>query len=200
MKDKPTIIIRQATIDDSDRLTYFRILEYKSSKEFELLNIAPLRQQYGFVYIAEYEGRIISTMQAEVLGTKDELELKCIEIIPTYFLDYPTVYLSKAATDEEFRTTGLNSYIRLLFLRMYVDNFNIQSFTGAAYENAPRLQLLSRLGYVFTEILDRVKDDYIRPFGKVYFLSLCRNQFELAINTLEMDTSQLTQNFNIEVK
>lgn len=196
---KPTINIRQATIDDTEKITQFRIDQYKTAKEFEILDLDALSEQRGKIYLAELDDRIISTMQQEIISSVMTATILTHTIIPTNFSHFDTMYLSKAGTQKEYRNTGLNSYLRLLSIKEALTTNTINSLIGIAYENAPRLHILEKLGYIFTEVqlLDK---EYTNPYGKVFFLSLNRPQFQLAIDILETETSDLTQKFEIKLQ
>jgi hypothetical protein len=65
--DKPILTIRFANEADNVKLTEFRVSQFKTAKEFELLNPALLSLQKGLIYIIEQDGIIISTMQVEIV-------------------------------------------------------------------------------------------------------------------------------------
>jgi hypothetical protein len=57
---KPTITIRQATTNDKDLLTGFRISQFKTAKEFEVNNFQDFSKQQGQNLIIENGKEIIS--------------------------------------------------------------------------------------------------------------------------------------------
>jgi len=195
---KSTITIRLATLDDSDSLTDFRISQFKSAKEFELLNPSLLSKQSGQIFIAELDNKIVSTMQVEKCNDLTELNAKTTNFIPTQFEDYPCYNLTKGATIKELRNTGLNSYLRLLTLRNAAKT-NINSLVGTSYENSPRLHLLNELGYEFYEVNEKLSD-YIKPNGKVFFFSLSKDKFGFAIDRLTSETEPLIKEYIINNK
>ncbi|MFN8277213.1 MAG: hypothetical protein U0T84_07010 [Chitinophagales bacterium] len=196
---KPTIIIRQANLDDSEQLTDFRISQFKTAKEFELLGTKDFSSQYGNVWVATRDSEIISTMQAEILANIYLLNSKVNCLLPDNFLTFDTLYLSKGATKKEYRNTGLNSLLRLYILQSIIDTTSIKSLSGIAYENAPRLNLLLRLGYEFAEISDW-DSSVFKPIGKVFLLRLDRDNFNSAITEIKTETESLYQHFNFEIK
>ncbi|MGL6128440.1 hypothetical protein [Chryseobacterium artocarpi] len=60
--DKLTITIRQALLEDSQRLSEFRIAQFKTAKEFQIIDTKSLSEFKGQVMIAEVNNEIISTM------------------------------------------------------------------------------------------------------------------------------------------
>lgn len=196
---KPTLTIRYATPADSDRLTDFRISQFKTAKEFELIIPELLSMQSGYIFLVEQNEFIVSTMQLNIVTNSDyfrRLSLsgeKIAEKITTSFL--PSMYLSKAATIKELRNSGLNSYLRMLSLNNAILT-KINSLTGVAFENAPRLHLLEKLGYSFTEI-EMASTDYVIPKGKSFFLQLASEFFFSATKILESEIAELKEQFTI---
>lgn len=169
--DKTTLTIRYATPADSERLTDFRISQFKTAKEFILLIPELLSRQSGHIYLVEQDGCIVSTMQVEKCISKDTFKY----LSGSYFMYdepnenlFPSFYLSKAGTIKDLRNSGINSYLRLLTLYSAIEDNSINSLTGVAFENAPRLNLLEKIGYDFIEIAME-KDDYTLPLGKTFF-------------------------------
>ena len=193
---KPKITIRYATPADSDRITEFRITQFKTAKEFELINPSLLALQRGHIYLIEQDDQIISTMQIETSTDKEHFQKISTAHIPDPFDDFDTAYLSKGATIKEYRNSGLNSYLRRLTLLNAINNASIESLTGFAYENAPRLNLLKDLGYEFieTKLLDQ---SFTIPKGKVFFLKLQRKNFSFAYEKLINETYNLDKQFEI---
>lgn len=196
---KPIITIRQATLDDNEQLTNFRISQFKTAKEFELLGTKDFSSQFGSVWVATRDNEIISTMQAEILANIHLLNSKVNCSMPNNFLTFDTLYLSKGATKKEYRNTGLNSLLRLYILQSIIDTTTIKSLSGIAYENAPRLNLLNRLGYELAEISDW-DNSVFKPVGKVFLLRLDRDNFNFAITEIKTETEGLNQLFNFEIK
>lgn len=195
---KPTLTISFASIGDSDRLTEFRISQFKSAKEFELLDTTLLTKQRGNIFIIEKENEIISSMQIEKSETRDNLISISNVNIPQQFNFLPTFYLSKGATLKEYRNTGLNSYLRLLTLKQALLDDKIQSLTGFAYENAPRLNLLKTIGYLF-QPASFIDNSYTKPFGHLFFLSLDRAHFVNALELLEDEMKELQNEFTLKI-
>lgn len=199
---RQTLTIRYATSVDRERLTDFRICQFKTANEFLLLIPEMLSQQRGHIYIVEHEGEIVSTMQVEYCLSIETFQhlsgSLCLKNKPQENI-FPLLYLSKAGTVKPLRNSGINSFLRLLTLRNAIQREEIKALTGIAFENAPRLHLLEKIGYRFTEI-SMSKDDYTMPLGKTYFLSLQRELFFQAIQKLEVETMELQQAFNIEIE
>lgn len=196
---KPILTIRYATIDDAENVANFRIEQYKSAKEFKICDLSALSQQRGKIYIAELDNNIISTMQIEVIETIQDAIKLTHTIVPNNFSRFNTLYLSKAATLKEYHNIGLNSYLRLLSIEHALTKENVNSLIGVAYENAPRLNLLKKLGYEFTEV-QLLNNEYTNPYGKVYLLSLDKFNFKSAHKLLQEELQELEGNFTINVQ
>lgn len=192
---KPILTIRFATKEDSENVTNFRVAQFKTSKEFELLNPSLLSKQSGKVLIAEIDSQIVSTMQFEKCNDEVELNSRITNFLPNNFVNIPCYVLSKGATINNLRNTGINSYLRLLVLEKAI-NEEVTALVGTSYENSPRLQLLKDLGYNFYEVEEK-PNDYIKPFGKVFFFSLEKNKFNFAYEKLISETKPLRTDFNI---
>lgn len=196
---KKTIKIKYATSKDYESIAAFRIKEYKTAKEFEILDLKALSKQRGNVLIAELDGEIISTMQFEIIESFADLKKTDDNITDEVdFNAFATLYLSKGATRKEFRNTGLNSLLRKVSLQYALQNNNIFSLSGIAYENAPRLNLLQKLGYSIT-ILKHSDKTYSKPKGKILFLCLPRNKFSSALDLLKLEVSGLQDKYVVEI-
>ena len=196
---KPILTISFANIHDNDRLTEFRISQFKSAKEFELLDTKLLTKQRGNIFLVEKENEIISSMQIEKSETKKNLISISNVNIPEQFNFFPTFYLSKGATLKEYRNTGLNSYLRLLTIKEALHDDKIKSLTGFAYENAPRLNLLKNIGYLFYPV-SFIDTSYTKPFGQLFFLSLERACFAKALKQLDEEIKELQNQFTLQIK
>ncbi len=199
IENKPILTIRNATAADSECLTDFRISQFKTAKEFELLKPDLLSYQNGQIFIIETNKEIISTMQVEKCTTRKDIEDKCSNSIPDDFKELPTLYLSKGATSKDYRNVGLNSILRKITLETALADPSIMSLTGFAYENAPRLNLLLKIGYSFVEA-NRESCKYTKPYGKMFFLKLNRSSFEQAYNYLASDVYDITKSFSLKIE
>jgi hypothetical protein len=195
---KPILTIRYATTADSERLTDFRISQFKTAKEFELINSDLLSYQNGQIFIIESNKEIISTMQVEKCTTIEDFTDKCSGNIPNDFKELSTLYLSKGATNKAYRNVGLNSILRKITLETALADSSIMSLTGFAYENAPRLNLLHAIGYSFAEA-DIKYCNYTKPYGKMFFLKLSRSSFEYAHNFLSSDVYDIAKSFSVKI-
>ncbi len=196
---RETLIIRYATHDDYKKLAEFRIEQFLSANEFTVKSPEKLANVAGEVLIAENNKGIISTMQFEPMPSHAFFK----EYSNANFLSeprtdiYPSFYLSKAGTTKEYRNTGINSILRIIIIQKALANNSILSLTGCGYENGPRLNLLKKLGYDFSEI-KLSETAYTIPKGKFFFLCLERNQFQTAIELLDEETTQLKESFSLE--
>jgi hypothetical protein len=193
---KPIISIRQATLEDREKVTQFRIDQFRSAKEFTVANTDVFSVMKGKVLIAELNKEIISTMQFQTLTNKDELIHSSTEYIPDSFNSFSTLYLSKGGTTREFRKTGINSCLRQIILQLAFDDLSINSLTGVAYENAPRMNILKTIGYTTTETYT-INKTYLMPTENPLFLSLSRQNFLTAISLLETEITELKNYYSI---
>ena len=196
---KEKLIIRYAKPADFDTLAKFRIEQFLSSNEFVVKTPEKLANVAGKVLIAENESGIISTMQFEIMPSHEFFR----DYSNANFLSeprtdiYPSYYLSKAGTSKEYRNTGINSILRIIIIQQAIAESSILSLTGCGYENGPRLNLLKRLGYDFSEI-KLSETAYTVPNGKFFFLCLERQKLQSALEKLEEETKELKANFDLE--
>lgn len=193
--DKLTITIRQALLEDSQRLSEFRIAQFKTAKEFQIIDTKSLSEFKGQVMIAEVNNEIISTMQFQKLSNLNELILNQPFHVPKEFNEFETLYLSKAATLKEYRNSGINSYLRWLILKIAITDNSVQSLSGSAYGSAPRMNVLKRIGYNIVDT--HVVDDYLLSQDNPVFIWMRRIQFESAINQLNNDLVELRNNYKL---
>ena len=195
---KSVITIRYATIDDAENVASFRIEQFKSAKEFQIIDLNAVGKQRGKIFIAEIDEEIISTIQMEVINDGVVFEKIATCLIPENFKSYKTIYLSKGACAKEYRNIGLNSFLRMLILQDAIKNENILSLSGTAYSDAPRINLLKKLGYKLVEIPPNL--NYAIPLGKELFLCLKREKFNTAYKLLQDETQELESNYTINVQ
>ena len=194
---KPSIKIRLATINDTEQLTDFRISQFKTAKEFEIKSLDTFSRQSGTTIIAEIQGEIISTMQAEIVTNLTDLENRVDATIAKDAVNFDTFYLSKGATSKEFRNTGLNSFLRLLIIEQALKINSIQTLSGIAYDNAPRIRILKKLNYSFTEVTEWESSPTI-GIGKVFLITLPRTSFYSALLILKSEITDLFSQYNFE--
>jgi len=179
----PVVQVRYATAADNSILTTFRIDQFKTSREFEVLNFSRFNECRGKVYLVESEEVLVSTLQTEKIERLQDLIRYAHVQVPEGFSHLPTLYLSKGATVKAFRKTGLNSLMRRLVLAEAIADPSVQSLTGVGYEHSPRLHLLQEIGYILKEI-SLLDETYTRPNGKVFLLTLSRDKFQVAYEQL----------------
>lgn len=192
---KREIVVRFARNEDRDAIADFRISQYKSARQFELIDESLLRQQSGNIYLIEHEGNIVSTVQANICLNFEQLDDQTTAILDTNLDIFPCMNITKVATEQSFRNTGLNSYLRLQFIKKARED-NIKAISGTSYENSPRLNLLKELGYKFCSVGEK-QQNYIKPKGKVFFFYLDSSFFESAIKILEVRTKPIHDQFDI---
>lgn len=198
---KEKLIVRYAEHNDFKKLTQFRIEQFLSAKEFTVKTPEKLANVGGDVFIVESNNKIISTVQVEKMPSKDffkQYSNATFLAEPTVDI-FPSLYTSKAGTDKSYRNTGIYGYLRMLLLKQAINNNLVMALNNCAYENAPRLNLLRKLGYEFTEV-KLSETAYTVPNGKFFFVYLERNKFDNALQILEKESADLLSNFDIELQ
>lgn len=194
------LIIRLAEEQDQFVLTNFLRRQFKTAKEFDLVEPEMLFYDKGTMLIAECNNNVLSIMQVDICRDVVYFNKICGNYINStfHFNAYNTLFLSKAATDDNFKRIGLNNLLRKIILKSAINNTSIKSITGVAFENAPRFKTLKRLGYNFQEV-KLTNNDYVQPKEKVYFLSLDRSLFKKALLILEQETISLATLYKIDL-
>jgi hypothetical protein len=194
--NNPMLNVRFTTPYDYKQLLDFRTAQFESAKEFDLINPSLLSTQTGQILIIEINNKIVATMQYDLGINKHQLNSQTSARIPSLTHKVlPCYTLTKAATAQEFRKIGLNSYLRLLIIKK-AKMLELNALVGTSFENSPRLNLLKEIGYDFYEVTQKDKT-YIKSKGKVYFLVLPKEKFNFAIEKLELETLELIQQYNI---
>jgi hypothetical protein len=200
-----SIVIKTATAEDNAEIALFRTRQFSESSQFLLRNAALLNESRGETIIARKESEegssIISSMQVEYFGNIEAL----IEIYkPYYKLEgipscCPLIHVSKAATNNDCRAMGLNSYLRLLLLKeIALPAEQVAAVTGIVYENGPRVALMRRLGYR-SKVIRCSPSFYLVPLSTSIFMWLDRKDFGNAITILEQETKDLLTNYSISI-
>lgn len=192
-----TIEITKANDNDIDQLTKFRIEQFQTAKEFKVINTDDFSILRDQVYIVRYKNQIVSTMEYDILNSIEELESKRKFICPRDIVKFKAMHLSKGATLTEYRKIGLNSLIRRLMLKEALKQNDIKSLIGCVYENAPRFNLLKKLGYSVHEIVEL--NNSLLSYSKLYLVCLDRKFFTTAIDILDFELNSLEKNFKVEI-
>jgi hypothetical protein len=108
--------IRLASSADRGAINRLRLAEYRRAPEFTLVNEAAVLwvgAGAGRVVLSAWEGpSCVATMQTE--AADDEAQAAAIlgVSLPPLGDAYPALVLTRAATDQEYRRSGLNSALR----------------------------------------------------------------------------------------
>lgn len=192
------ITIRLSTSTDDEAIGDFRVEQYKTANEFQMMDFLPIRKIEGDNIIVEVDNKIISTMQFKIANTLEEIYILNHYNLPGLSSEkvlLPSLFLNRGATSYEYRKFGLNSLLRKVVLQKYL-NSNIQSFSGVVYEGASRTNIVKRIGYNFFE-LEGENDPNFKTVVKTFYIQLQRNKFSSAISLLEEDLKEIYTNFKI---
>lgn len=199
------LTVRMSTREDAPELNIFRIKQFSDSKEFELRSSDLLNNNHGDTLVAEMcineKKRIVSAMQLELFKNKNEF---LVNYNPYYDfkelpLCYPSIYISKVATETSLRKIGLNSYLRLLTIKEIAINVGIKSLTGIVFEGASRVRLMKELGYK-NIMIQQKPTGYLKPKVSCYFMWLEHKNFSDAIAILEKEVLELQTLYIISKK
>lgn len=188
-------MIRKSTCDDRTTLASFIYSQYKNANEFAIAEGNVLNAT-GTQLLVEINQKIICVMQYDIIRNISKLQSAAMLETVIDFAYFPTCYLSKAATHNEFRNIGLNSLLRYYIISNLSSYEDIRSLAGTIYQGAPRERLLRDLGYIFTEVIDSHLSGFISN-RRLYFVHLLRNNFEKALKILKNETIQISQKFNV---
>lgn len=103
----------------------------------------------GAVLGARLDGRIVSTMSAALIYSPADMDFEdegCLE--PQMV---PALHLSRAATIEEIRISGLNSIMRFFCIKAAIQ-LQLRTVVGTVFADAPRTRLMKELGYRFVPL------------------------------------------------
>lgn len=107
-------------------------------------------------------------------------QLECsIDLDSSWF---PTLILERAATSANNSYSGLNSLLRAHFIEAALRD-GVSSVLGAVFDGAPRLRVLSELGYEFS-LAKRMWDPNFVDHTPVHIVALARDRMPTALSTL----------------
>lgn len=152
-------VIRQAAATDISQVSKLRLTAYQTAKEFVISDPRQISwnayDEKSVVLVAcNLENQALATMRASILFNRSHMETYFKYKVPLTDEFFPTLYLERAATCPSHYNSGLNTALRYYFLSLCNSSANIafQSITGSVYNNAPRISLMSSLGYEFQNI------------------------------------------------
>lgn len=194
--NKPTITVRYAVPADQERINQFCFSQFLSSKEYEVKNFSKLSVNKGMILIAEMNNTIISTIQAEIFTSYKQFTKETFCTLPDEPLKYMTLHISKSATVESFRNSGLEYYLRQQLLKAAMECGSIKTISAIDCEFSSGINEMRNIGCSLKEA--KIKPGFpLKPLGKVFIISLERSNFEKALDKLNKNTCELVEKFEL---
>jgi hypothetical protein len=177
-----------AAAADAPAISALLLAQYRAAREFRLLRPDLIAwdgvQGAGGVTAGwDATGRLVATMRARLVGSAEAAE-RLLDVSVALPADcFPAVILSRAATAPGFSRTGINSLLRWHLLRAAVGQ-GARSALGLVYEAAPRLTLMTAIGYRFIAPA-RVWDPEVAPLNPPLLAWLSQDDLPAAVAALE---------------
>lgn len=202
MEINSTRIVTRAA---ASALNELRTREYSTAREFEVLRPDLLEwdehDDKGAIVGVWCGERMVATMRALVVAdraTAESLMTCSVDLDDAHF---PALVLGRGATAHSHRGHGLNSLLRVHFLRACLDEggtlpgeLPVASALGLAYEGAPRLRLMRELGYDLHRP-EHVWDPEARELTPALLAVLPRTFFPSALTRLTALATPLERDF-----
>jgi hypothetical protein len=151
---------------DAPAISALLLAQYQAAREFRLLR--PDRLQWDGLQGAggvaagwDGNGKLVATLRARIVGSAAAAEAALDVSVEVPQSCFPAVILSRAATAPGLSRTGINSLLRWFLLRAALAQ-GARGALGLVYETAPRLTLMSAIGYCFASP-SRVWDPEVEP-------------------------------------
>jgi GNAT superfamily N-acetyltransferase len=193
MNTAATIRLTSAHKNDLEALRYSTLLnEGTFTARPEVLQWSADDERAVIFGIYSPEQKLLSSMRVEIIESAEALVPKLdFEGLESH-IDLPCGLLGKASTLPEYRGHGFNTYLRYLAYQ-YFHEQGIRHVVGTVMPEAPRLNLLRSLGYVFLENPEGWRRHGYQSFGKTWvcYLDLEKNypaiiaKLELQVKTLK---------------
>jgi hypothetical protein len=152
--------------DDAAAIGALLLAQYAAAREFRLL--LPERLAWdgasgagGVAAGWDESGRLVATMRASLAASAAAAEARLDVSVALPETWFPAVILSRAATAPGLARTGINSLLRWHLLRAAATQ-GARCALGLVYETAPRLTLMTEIGYRFMPPA-RVWDPEVAP-------------------------------------
>ena len=189
-----------ASSDMAESLYELRKTEYARSDDFQHSYLDFLKwdtlDEGGIVLVVVESERIISTMRGVLVAGSDLLSARLAALLPPDFYCGHTLILERAATSHSHRISGLNSLLRLHFLRL-AKEWAIDQVAGRVINGAKRMALLEELGYTFIPATPVVvpSDERHFPLNEDWLVATLNvpQQLEKALQILEERVHSLSQ-------
>jgi hypothetical protein len=181
-------VVGLAGAADAPAISALLLAQYRAAREFRLLRPDLIAwdgvQGAGGVAAGwDATGRLVATMRGRLAGSAAAAE-RLLDVSVALPADcFPAVILSRAATAPGLSRTGINSLLRWHLLRAAVAQ-GARSALGLVYEAAPRLTLMTAIGYRFAAPA-RVWDPEVAPVAPPLLASLRGEELPAAVAALE---------------
>jgi hypothetical protein len=147
--------IRVACAEDAAAITELRLAAYGAAREFSLVEAETIRwgrKDMENIVLGAWaqDGQLLSTTRGDALPDFDAAEDAMECSLVGCRVEFPALLLGKGATRKGYERHGLHSALRLHFLQAAMAT-KIRTVLGIVYADAPRVNLMSRIGYEFTE-------------------------------------------------
>ena len=144
---------RVVTRADAALISRFRQAQYRRSPDLTLTDESVLLWDEGddlgiVLAVRAQDGSFLSTMRAEPLLNAEHAARALDCPVPIADPVFPAMILGRAATREDCQHLGLNSLMRLHFLR-FARQRGIRHIYGRVYGQAARTNLMRSIGYTF---------------------------------------------------
>ncbi len=138
---------------DAAAVSHFRLAQYRRSPDLTLADESVLlwdEHDDSSVVLAvrAQDGAILATMRAEPLLDIQDASLALDCLVPVAQPGFPAVLLGRGATRADCQKLGLNSLMRLHFMR-FARERGVRHVYGRVYGEAARTHLMRALGYNF---------------------------------------------------
>jgi hypothetical protein len=173
---------------DAPAISALLLAQYLAAREFRLLQPDRLLwdgvQGAGAVAAGWDEtGKLVATMRARIVASAAAAEGVLDVSVAVPRASFPAVILSRAATAPGLSRTGINSLLRWHLLRAALAQ-GARGALGLVYETAPRLTLMSAIGYRFASP-ERVWDPEVEPRNPPLLAWLSEDDLPPAVAALE---------------
>jgi hypothetical protein len=161
---------------------------YQGAPEFDVLKPAAYEwtqnDDHGHVLaVWDDNASALATMRGTVVAGRDEAEALLECTVPLDIALFPALLLERGATCPDLSCAGLNSLMRYHFIEATI-RCDLCSIIGAVFEGAPRLRVLTALGYVFT-VPESMWDENLVPRTSLLIAALARTQMSTACVLLQ---------------
>ena len=147
-----SFVIKVLNNDSTSEVNALRLEQYQTAKGFEVKAPGILwnKSDDESIILGVYDGELlVSTMRIEIIQDQALLEekLEC----PWNFgreIEFPIMLLSKASTDKNYHSLGLNALLRDESLRL-AQEWEVSCLIGTMIEGSPRVNSMKIMGYEF---------------------------------------------------